>query len=327
MSLQDRDSDRAAGVDQVAVRPDPLSGRELAAFVAVLESGSVQSGAERLNLTQSAATKRIQALERRLGLKLFVRGRFGVRPTDAGTALLPDARLALSALGRAEASAEGLRNGTQRLRLAASHTIGGYLLVRWLDDSQLFVRKARTSLELINSPSVLALVSAGEADVGFIEGPESVDGFDAITMRRDEIRVVVASDHAWATTRTPVTVRDLETEPYIAREQGSGTRTFADHTLEGCGVVLRPAFEVGSVEVIKQAVVAGEGFALMSTLTVEKELREGKLALLSVDGVRIERHLRAVRQRGVADFGVAHRFWIWLSQNAKDGLRSDRPDS
>src|ERR1700729_1220149 len=71
--------------------PDPLSSRELAAFVAAVETGSVQGAAEALDLTQSATTKRIQALERRLGVALLRRGRRGVRPTQEGRALFPEA--------------------------------------------------------------------------------------------------------------------------------------------------------------------------------------------------------------------------------------------
>ena len=60
---------------------DPLSGRELAAFVTAVESGTVQGAADALALTQSAATKRLQALERRVGYPLLERTAQGVRAT------------------------------------------------------------------------------------------------------------------------------------------------------------------------------------------------------------------------------------------------------
>jgi DNA-binding transcriptional LysR family regulator len=61
-----------------------LAGSELAAFVASVEAGSVHGAADALRLTQSGVTKRIQTLERRVGGRLFERGRFGVRPTQLG---------------------------------------------------------------------------------------------------------------------------------------------------------------------------------------------------------------------------------------------------
>src|SRR5579862_9001230 len=69
------------GMDWLGTYPDP---DELAAFVAAVESGTVGAAADALELTQSAASKRLQGLERRLGTSLLERGRFGVRATDAG---------------------------------------------------------------------------------------------------------------------------------------------------------------------------------------------------------------------------------------------------
>lgn len=294
-----------------AVRPDPLPGRELSAFVAAVESGSVQSAADQLSLTQSAATKRIQALERRLGLRLLVRGRFGVRVTEAGEALLPEAKFVLAALSRAEASIEHLRTGPQHLHLAASHTIGGYLLPRWLATFRATMPRAQARLEVVNSPAVLAAVIAGDVDIGFIEGPEKVGRLAEMTILDDEVRVMVAADHPWAG-REAVELGELATEAYVAREQGSGTRSFAHRALRAHGVTLIPEFEAGSIETIKRAIATGEGFALMSMLTVEQEVEAGTLAAVSLRGVRIDRSLRAVKRRGDVQHAVAHRFWSWL---------------
>src|ERR1700710_3074101 len=101
--------------------PDPLSSRELAAFVSAVETGSVQGASEALDLTQSATTKRIQALERRLGVSLLVRGRLGVRPTDEGMALYPEARRGLDALALAE-RAVATHSEARPLRISASLT-------------------------------------------------------------------------------------------------------------------------------------------------------------------------------------------------------------
>src|ERR1700749_4857620 len=103
--------------------PDPLPSRELAAFVAAVETHSVQGAAEALDLTQSATTKRIQALERRLGGAPLPRGRHGVRPTAEGMALYPEARRGLDALLLAEGAVSGAR-AARPLRIAASHTVG-----------------------------------------------------------------------------------------------------------------------------------------------------------------------------------------------------------
>lgn len=110
---------------------DPLSGRELAAFVTAVETGTVQGAADELALTQSAATKRLQALERRVGRSLLERTAQGVRSTEVGAVLYPLAREALAALARAE-TAVTAPGQDEPLRIHSSRTVGETLLPQWL---------------------------------------------------------------------------------------------------------------------------------------------------------------------------------------------------
>jgi DNA-binding transcriptional LysR family regulator len=100
---------------------EPLSGRGLLAFVAVVETGSVHGAAEALWLTQSAVSKRVAALERRTAVTLLKRDRNGVRPTEAGRLLYPEAKRALGALQRAAVvAADANEEARHSPRLAAS---------------------------------------------------------------------------------------------------------------------------------------------------------------------------------------------------------------
>ena len=134
--------------------PDPLSSRELAAFAAAVETGSVQGASEALDLTQSATTKRIQALERRLGVALLHRGRHGVRPTEEGMALYPEARRGLDALALAE-GAVATHRATRPLRIAASHTVGEALLPTWLTTFRVELPGLHPQVDVVNSPGAI----------------------------------------------------------------------------------------------------------------------------------------------------------------------------
>jgi DNA-binding transcriptional LysR family regulator len=81
---------------------DPISSSDLIAFVLAFESGSVHGAAEGLGLTSSAVSKRLRSLEQHLGVQLFERGRFGLRPTAAAKLLYPEAKNALAALTDAQ---------------------------------------------------------------------------------------------------------------------------------------------------------------------------------------------------------------------------------
>lgn len=289
---------------------DPLSGRDLAAFVTAVETGSVQGAADALALTQSAATKRIQALERRLGRELLDRGSSGVRPTSTGRVLYPLAREALAALERAEAGLNA-PDALAVLRIQSSRTVGETLLGQWLAAFRAVAPACRVFADVTNSAQVVRAVRDGEAEIGFIEGPaETMRGLHELVVAEDEICVVVASDHPWARRRS-VPVKALAEQPFLAREAGSGTRAVAAARLSQAGVELMPALEVSSTEGLKRALAAG-GFSLLSRRTIAAELSAGTLAAVPVTGTELWRSFRAVRRARPALQGPAREFWRWL---------------
>ncbi len=304
---------------------DPLAAGELAAFVTAVESGTVQGAADALALTQSAATKRVQALERRLGLALLERGARGVTPTAAGRVLYPLAREALAALERAEAAVRAPGAAAALLRIHASRTIGETLLPEWLAAFRAVAPATLVSVAITNSEEVLRAVREGACEIGFVEGPpEGARGLDEIVVAHDEIRAVVAAGHPWAR-RGAVSLAALAREPFLAREPGSGTRAVAVSTLAAAGVRLHPSLEVSSAEGLKRAVLGG-GFTLLSERVVATEIAAGTLAAVPVAGVELRRSLRAVRRRRPAPSGLARSFWEWL-RRADEAHSSAEPSS
>lgn len=294
---------------------NPLAAAELAAFVAAIEAGSVHGAADTLQLTQSAVTKRLQALERRVGGRLLERGRFGVRPTDLGRAVYPAAKRALEALEDVAMVVERSRaGGTMGLRLSASHTIGEYLVPGWLAAFRQHRPDVYPQLEVVNSPGALDAVRDQRTDIAFVEGLDPLDGLEAVTVARDELAVVVAAGHRWARRRS-VPLPDLASEPYLTREAASGTRAVATAALAEAGVALVPALQAASLQSLKRALTGG-GFTLISRLTIEAEQREGTLVALSVRGVDLSRELRAVRRRRPGASAAARAFWRWLPAHA-----------
>lgn len=305
---------------------EPLPARDLAAFVTAVETGTVQAAADALAVTQSAATKRIQGLERRLGVALLERGRHGVRPTEAGRVLYPDAKEALAALERAEERVRAAGEARASvLRLAASHTVGGFLLPAWLSAFRAQHSDVSPQVEVVNSPGVLRLVRAGEADVGFVEGSDDLSGLDRLTVAVDELVVVVAPQHRWARRRS-VRPQELASEPFQAREAGSGTRAIAEERLARAGVALAPAVQMASTESLKRAVLDG-GFAVLSCHAVATELGAGSLVALPVRGVDLTRELVAVRRADVSAArppSAARRLWRWLSERPPSSAPAPR---
>jgi DNA-binding transcriptional LysR family regulator len=294
---------------------NPLPGSELAAFVAALEAGSVHGAADKLQLTQSAVTKRLQTLERRVGDRLLDRGRFGVRPTELGRTLYPAAKRALESLEEVAETVASARSAGRDLRLSASYTIGECLLPGWLADFRHSHPEIHPQLEVVNSAGVLAALRERRSEIGFIEGLDDPESMQTLTVARDEIVVAVNATHPWARRRA-INPQDLTREAYLTREANSGTRAVATAALAAAGVALTPSLQAASAQSLKRALTGG-GFTLISRLVVAAEVRAGTLVTLPVRGVELRRELRAIAPRRPALTGPARAFWRWLETRTR----------
>jgi DNA-binding transcriptional LysR family regulator len=243
-----------------------------------------------------------------------------VRVTEAGAVLYPLAREALAALVRAEMTVTS-SSGDEPLVIHASRTVGETLLPQWLASFRAGGPAVRISVAITNSDEVVRAIRDRTAEIGFVEGPaSSLQDLTELVVAHDELRVVVASDHPWARLRA-IPFKTLVTQPYLAREAGSGTRDVAATALAVKGVELSPALEVSSAEGLKRAVLA-EGFTLLSERAVEPEVAAGALCVIPVSGVELRRTLRAVRRRRPALQGPARALWLWLERTIAPSARS-----
>ncbi|MFD5746777.1 LysR family transcriptional regulator [Streptomyces sp. NPDC127033] len=289
----------------------PLSHRvpdlgALELLLAVARLGSLGRAARETGISQPAASSRIRAMERQLGVALVDRSPRGSRLTDAGTLVTDWARRVVEAAEAFDAGAQALRGRRDsRLRVAASMTIAEYLLPRWL----IALRRARpdtaVSLHAGNSVAVAARLLSHEADLGFVEGLAAPEGLDSAVIGHDRLLVVTAPGHPWARRRTPLTPAELAGTPLILREPGSGTRQVLDAGLSACGGPARPLLELASTTALKAAAVSGEGPCVLSELAVGEELAARRLVRVPVAGVRLRRDLRAVWPAGTRPAGPA----------------------
>ncbi|MGH3423563.1 MAG: LysR substrate-binding domain-containing protein [Nocardioidaceae bacterium] len=278
---------------------------DLDLLLSVARLGSLGKAAREHGLSQPAASARIQLVERRLGLRLLDRSPSGSRLTPAGATVTQWARAVVDAAAELLAGAVALRNAEQGwLRVAASMTVAEYLVPRWLVAFRARLPDVTVALRAINSSGVIEMVNAGHVDVGFVEDPATHADLSERVVGRDELAVVVAPSHPWARRRDPLTRGQLSAGRLVLRERGSGTRETLRRVLGDLHDEV-PHLEFTSTTAIKEAVTAGAGAAVLSVLAVERELHEGQLLRIPVDGVELNRQLRAVWQKNAALAGAA----------------------
>jgi DNA-binding transcriptional LysR family regulator len=191
--------------------------------------------ASELNLTQSATSAAIAALEHRHAVKLFDRVGRRIVLTDAGRLFLNEARAILARAATGEqvlSDLAGLKRG--RLSLAASQTVGNYWLPRKLALFRTRHPGIETPLVIGNTETVAASIHDGLADIGFVEGEidDPLLAQEAVAM--DELAIVVAPGHPWAG-RARIDPAEFVESPWVLREPGSGTRQALEAVLAGAG--------------------------------------------------------------------------------------------
>jgi DNA-binding transcriptional LysR family regulator len=184
--------------------------------------------------------------------------------------------------------------GRDTLRIAASMTAAEYLVPGWLNRLRASDPEIAVSLEMGNSAHVTTTMHRGGADIGFVEGPDDPPDLHARVVAEDDLVVVVAPSHPWARRRRPLSAGDLAETPLVLREEGSGTREVLERALAAFGREPTPLVELASTTAIKASVAAGTAPGVLSRLAVASELADGRLIVVAIAGIRLERLIRAI---------------------------------
>jgi len=277
---------------------------QLRVFVAVAERQHVTRAAVAVNLAQSAVSAAIAALEERHGAKLFDRVGRGVELTEAGALFLVEARAVLArveAAGLVLSELGNLKRGT--LAVHASQTIASYWLPRHLVAFRHKYPGIDIRLTVGNTAQVAAAVHEGAADLGFIEGMIEDPMLTKEQVARDQLVIVVGTEHAWSATDRLEPERLIETD-WVLREPGSGTRSTFEAALQGFGVspgASRIALELPSNEVVRAAVEAGLGATAISASVAAPSLEAGLLHRVRFNlperDFQVVRHVARCRSR------------------------------
>jgi DNA-binding transcriptional LysR family regulator len=295
-----------------------LNLHHLRLFAAVVDQGGFTKAAATLNLSQPAISKSLKELEDGLQLALIDRSARSIRLTEAGRLLYERARELFGVERVAERELRELR-GLKRgvLRVGASTTIATYFLPPVLGRFHLRHPRVRIQAWSANTRTVLRRLLESKIDLALVEGPVSHPRVEVIPWRDDELVVIAPPDHPLRV-RATVSTGDLADEQFLVREQGSGTREVTEAALARQGVRLKNTMRVGGTEVMKQAVAAGLGLAIVSRAAAADQLALGRIAELKVSDLVIRRTLTRLKLHDRATSGAARELEALLAEPSMD---------
>ncbi len=263
-----------------------MADRRLQVFTTVAKLLSFTKAAETLHMTQPAVTFQIRQLEEYFNTRLFDRTHNRITLTDTGEMVKQYADQIIEMYKEMDNEVRIVTGEVQGpLVIGASTTIGDYVIPEILGEYQAMFPDVTIRLNISNTQGIINMVESNDIDIGIVEGPVGNKNLSTDVCWYDELMMACSPDHSLAM-EDSVTVKQIFEQPYIGREEGSGTRgvftQYCDdqgYDCENINLIL----EFTSPESIKAAVSAGLGITVQSEATLQKEVALGTLAVAPLD--------------------------------------------
>jgi len=289
-------------LSKVKERDLPIDFRHIETFVRVASLKSFSKAAEDLFLTQPTVSGHILTLEKLLSIRLFDRTGREVRLTKAGETFN---RFALKILTSRKELINSLSEFSQGIRgelsLGASTIPGEYILPKLMGEFKKDYPHFTLSLKIGDTREIIRHILEGFVELGFTGAKMNHPSLQHEKYTEDEIIVVCPPGHPLLRKKR-VELRDLMSQPWIIREEGSGTQMVVEKALRKHGKSLQQfhiVMEMGNTSSLKEGVKAGLGLAFISKRAVEDELQRGLLEGICVEGMdSILRPIYIVTYRG-----------------------------
>jgi len=294
-----------------------MDDHKLKVFCTVAETKSFSKASELIRLTQPAVSLQIQALEEMYGTRLFNRSGCIITLTRAGEVLYKYAKDINSLYMAAEREIGEFTNSIRGdITIGASSTIGNYILPSIISEFRKKFPKLTIHLVTGNTRSVVEYLNASTIDVAIVEGEVKRQKLIVERLIPDEMVLIMSPLHKWSE-RNSVSIFEVIKEPFIFREEGSGTRQIIEKYLSRHGISpqnIKISFIMGSTESIKGAVEEGLGVSIVSRWAVRKENRFGSIKTATFKEDRFMRDFSLLYQKSKESSYMLEKFIGFLKK-------------
>ncbi|MDY0374654.1 MAG: selenium metabolism-associated LysR family transcriptional regulator [Desulfobacterium sp.] len=265
---------------------------QLRIFVNVVEQQSFSKAGEVIHLSQPTVSSHIKELEDHFGCRLMDRMGRNTVPTKAGKILFSYAKRLLRLKDETEsAMSDFLGKPKGHLIIGGSTIPSDYILPRIIAPLAHAFPEIALSFVAGDSTETINRITEGEIEVGVVGVEVKSSLLIQEMLVEDELKLVVPSTHRWAD-RREVTPAMLLAEPFLHREEGSGTRCAITQSMEQAGFTakdLKIIATMGNTASMIQAILNGAGISILSPIAVADLLESGRLKALTVLGLDLKR--------------------------------------
>ncbi|MFD1744033.1 LysR family transcriptional regulator [Rhizobium helianthi] len=254
---------------------------QLQVFLAVAETGSFSAASRQLNRAQSVVSYTIANLESQLEVVLFERnGSRRAQLTEAGRAILADARRLVSDLQVMRARAKSLKQGLEaEVSLAISNMVPIEAVIETLSEFGKRFPSVSLSLGSGELGMVMDMVSTGRASVG-VGGslPKADDRLAVEKLGHSFMIPVAAAQHPLAQIGRQIELREVREEVQLVVTDASGLTQGKDFN-----VLSYKVWRVGDIATKHQLIRGGLGWGGLPAALIREDLASGRLVALDID--------------------------------------------
>ncbi len=275
---------------------------QLKVFKDIAQHRSVSKGAALNGISQSAASQRIQEMERDLGIALLDRGTRPLQVTETGKLYLEMCRDIVRRYTEFEAALGALKDQVDgTVRVAAIYSVGLSEMGSLEREFSRRYPEATLQVEYLRPEKVYEAVVMDRADLGLMSYPEPTKEVTVLPWRQEEMVVAASPYHPLVNkalaNQAEVSPRELEGLDFIGFDEDLPIRREVDRFLREQHVHVNVTLHFDNLQMIKEAVAHGSGVSIMPARVMAEEIAQGRLIPIPIAAPDLYRPVGIVHRR------------------------------
>ncbi|HAY74708.1 MAG TPA: LysR family transcriptional regulator [Opitutae bacterium] len=286
-------------------------------FCDLVETKSFSKAARLNEVTQSAVSQQLKAMEAHYDMLIIDRNQKKFRLTPQGTALYSTFKEILDLYEKLNCEIQEMRNivsGT--IQISTVNSIGLHELPPYLKSFIKQFPSVNARVEYRRANLVYEDVLHGNSDLGLVAFPPTHKDLTIIPFANDELIIVMSPEHR-LTKKRSISMNDLSGVEFVAFERDIPTRKATDEILAKAGVEVQVVMEFDNVETVKRAIEINAGIAILPASTVITESERNQLVIYKLEGGIHNRPLAIIHKKNRI-LTPALRSFVELMQNGEE---------
>ena len=286
-------------------------------FCDLVETKSFSKAARMNEVTQSAVSQQLKAMEAHYDMLIIDRNQKKFRLTPQGSALYSTFKEILDLYEKLNCEIQEMRNivsGT--IQISTVNSIGLHELPPYLKSFIKQFPSVNARVEYRRANLVYEDVLHGNADLGLVAFPPPHKDLTIIPFANDELIIVMSPEHR-LTKKRSISMNDLSGVEFVAFERDIPTRKATDEILAKAGVEVQVVMEFDNVETVKRAIEINAGIAILPASTVITESERNQLVIYKLEGGIHNRPLAVIHKKNRI-LTPALRSFVELMQNGEE---------